>query len=86
MSQEDRVEDTPSPGVGTTSDDAYRASIRFIEAVEALGLSVRSAKPWPLDAGGHGVRVGLMSTEHLDRITALLRTCCVLRPVGGDAS
>jgi len=51
---------------------AYAASLRFIEAMEAIGLSVTTAKVVTPEGREPGVRVGTISTADLDALSRLL--------------
>jgi hypothetical protein len=53
-------------------DIAYAASLRFIEAVEAIGLSVTTATVVTPEGREPGVRVGTISTPDLDALSRLL--------------
>jgi hypothetical protein len=53
-------------------DVAHGAAIRFIVAMEALGLDVTSARAVASTAGVHGVRVGVVSPEALNVLSGLV--------------
>jgi len=53
-------------------DVAYAASLRFIEAMEAVELSVTTAKVVTPEGRQAAVRVGTISTTDLDALSGLL--------------
>jgi hypothetical protein len=53
-------------------DAAYAASVRFIEAMESIDLSVTTAKVVTPEGGEPGVRVGTISSADLEELTRLI--------------
>ena len=60
------------PTAALLADIAYAASVRFIEAMEAMQLSVTSATVVAPEGQDPGVRVGMVSTGDLDALSRLL--------------
>ena len=65
---------TPAP-----DDIAYAASIRFIEAMESIQLSVTTAKVVTPAGREPGVRVGTISSGDLDALSLLIEAEAVRR-------
>jgi hypothetical protein len=53
-------------------DIAYAASIRFIEALDSIGLTVTTAKVVTPEGRAPGVRVGTFSSPDLDALSGLI--------------
>lgn len=53
-------------------DVAYVASVRFIEAMESIDLSVTTAKVVTPEGREPGVRVGTISSADLDALSGLI--------------
>lgn len=66
------VNQASDPTASLLADIAYAASLRFIEAMEAIQLSVTSATVVAPEGQDPGVRVGVISTGDLDTLSRLL--------------
>ena len=64
--------ESPDAAAARPGDLAYAASLRFIEAMEAIGLFVTTAKVVTPEGREPGVRVGTISTADLDALSRLL--------------
>ncbi len=66
------VNQASDPRASLLADIAYAASLRFIEAMEAIQLSVTSATVVTPEGREPGVRVGVISPGDLDTVSRLL--------------